>query len=133
MARQRPPGPRRAAGRGGPGERQGLQAVGEGVPPEEHLRGGGKGRARSWLGEEEGRGSRDGTGRMRSGGQRRQRRRVGPWPNRRRSGQRGWLEGEEEGQVGCSILGWWRAAHYCKENKRKTQRFRCMLFYVFVL
>lgn len=77
----------------------------QGVP----LKGGGPGRARSWLEEEEGRGSKDGRGQRRLG--ERRKRTAGPWQSRRQSGWRGWLGEEGEGLVGCSILGWWRAGH----------------------
>lgn len=72
-----------------------------------HLRGGGQGRVRSWPGEEEGKGSRGGRGQRSWEGQ--PRRRAGPWWSRKRSGLRGWLVEEGEGQAGYSILGWWRA------------------------
>ena len=77
----------------------------QGVHPME----GGQGRARSWLGEVEGRGSRDGTGQRRWEGQRKLR--AGLQRSRRQSERRGWLGEEGEEPVGYNILGWWRADH----------------------
>lgn len=100
---------RRAEAMGAPGGLWGLRAEEVEERRGAHLMAGGPGRARSWLGEEEGRGSRDGRGRRRWGGQRRRRRRVGPRWRRRRSGPRGWLGEVGEGREGYSTRGWWRA------------------------
>lgn len=108
-----PIGPRQhVVGRGGPGDQRVLR-----VEEVEGQRGalqkeGERGRAHSWLGEEEGRASRDGTEQKRSGGHWRRRWKAAPWQSRRQSGLRGWLGGEVEGREGYSTLGWWRAARW---------------------
>lgn len=108
----------RAEGTGGDGDPRGLPVEEGEERPGVRPKAGGRERARSWLEEGEGRGSRDGKGRRRSVGQRRRRQRAGQLWSRRPSGQRGWLEEEGAGQVGYSTLEWWRAGCRWREDRQ---------------